>query len=76
MASTIETGHAKNVANFDDLISFATGYGTAFNPSKPSIKLTAYKPFQQVLKMQLMQLTLHFLHTATQLQPVKQRLNL
>ncbi len=41
MASTIETGHAKNVANFDDLISFATGYGTAFNPSKPSIKLTA-----------------------------------
>ena len=41
MASTTETGHAKNVANFDDLISFATGYGTAFNPSKPSIKLTA-----------------------------------
>ena len=41
MASTSETGHAKNVANLDDLISFATGYGTAFNPSKASIKLTA-----------------------------------
>ena len=41
MASTSETGHAKNVANFDDLISFATGYGTAFNPSKPTLKLTA-----------------------------------
>ena len=41
MASTTETGHAKNVANFDDLISFVTGYGTAFNPSKASIKLTA-----------------------------------
>jgi hypothetical protein len=41
MASTSETGHQKNVANFDDLISFATGYGTVFNPSKPSIKLTA-----------------------------------
>jgi len=41
MASTTETGHAKNVANFDDLISFITGYGTAFNPSKASIKLTA-----------------------------------
>lgn len=41
MASTSETGHAKNVANFDDLISFVTGYGTAFNPSKATIKLTA-----------------------------------
>lgn len=41
MASTSETGHSKNVANFDDLISFVTGYGTAYNPSKASIKLTA-----------------------------------
>jgi len=40
MASTSETGHAKNVANFEDLISFCTGYGTAYNPSKNSIKLT------------------------------------
>jgi hypothetical protein len=41
MASTSETGHAKNVANFEDLISFCTGYGTAYNPSKASIKLPA-----------------------------------
>jgi len=41
MASTSETGHAKNVANFEDLISFCTGYGTAYNPSKATIKLTA-----------------------------------
>jgi len=41
MASISETGHAKNVANFDDLISFVTGYGTAYNPSKASIKLEA-----------------------------------
>lgn len=41
MTSTTETGHAKNVANFDDLISFVTGYGTAYNPSKATIKLTA-----------------------------------
>ncbi len=27
MASTSETGHAKNVANLQDLISFVTGYG-------------------------------------------------
>ena len=41
MSSTSETGHAKNVANFEDLISFCTGYGTAYNPSKNSIKLPA-----------------------------------
>ena len=39
--STSETGHAKNVANFEDLISFCTGYGTAYNQSNVAIKLTA-----------------------------------
>jgi len=34
-----ETGHAKNVANFEDIISFVTGYGVTYNPSKNSIKL-------------------------------------
>ena len=41
MASTSETGHAKNVANFESLISFAKGYGTSYNPSKDSIKIEA-----------------------------------
>jgi hypothetical protein len=41
MASTNETGHAKNVANFDDMISYIHGYETTYNPSKPSIKLDA-----------------------------------
>jgi hypothetical protein len=41
MASTTETGHAKNVANFDELIGFCTGYGATYNPSKASIKLAA-----------------------------------
>lgn len=41
MTSTSETGHAKNVNNFDELISFATGYDLAYNPSKASIKLSA-----------------------------------
>ncbi len=27
MASTSEVGHAKNVANFQDLIEFVIGYG-------------------------------------------------
>ena len=39
MASTSETGHAKNVANFQDLIAFVTGYGTTYNPSKNTLKL-------------------------------------
>jgi hypothetical protein len=41
MASTSETGHAKNVANFGNLISYVSGYGTTYNPSKASIKLPA-----------------------------------
>lgn len=41
MASTTETGHAKNVATFEDLISFCTGYGATYNPSKAALKLPA-----------------------------------
>ena len=39
MPSTSETGHAKNVANFEDLISFSTGYGATYNPSKEALKV-------------------------------------
>jgi len=39
MASTSETGHAKNVANFQSLITFVTGYGATYNPSKNALKL-------------------------------------
>lgn len=39
MASTSETGHAKNVANFQDLIAFVAGYGATYNPSKNALKL-------------------------------------
>ncbi|TWI08035.1 hypothetical protein IP98_02924, partial [Flavobacterium cauense R2A-7] len=39
MASVSETGHAKNVANLQDLISFVTGYGTTYNPTKNALKL-------------------------------------
>lgn len=49
MASITETEHAKNVAIFDDLISFVTGYGTAYNPSKTTIKLTALQNLQQTI---------------------------
>ena len=39
MASTSETGHAKNIANFQDLIAFVAGYGATYNPSKNALKL-------------------------------------
>ena len=39
MASTSETGHAKNVANFQDLIEFVTGYGATYDPSKSNLQL-------------------------------------
>ncbi len=39
MASTSETGHAKNIANFQDLIAFVIGYGATYNPAKNSLKI-------------------------------------
>ena len=39
MASTSETGHAKNVANFQNLIAFVTGYGATNKTKKNALKL-------------------------------------
>jgi hypothetical protein len=41
MASTTETGHAKNVANFEQLIIECTALGASYNPSNTAIKLAA-----------------------------------
>ena len=41
MASTSETGHAKNVANFEKLISFCTSYGGDYNPSNTALSVAA-----------------------------------
>ena len=38
MATASETGHVKNVANFDELISKILGYGPDYNPTKTSLK--------------------------------------
>ncbi|MEO8517467.1 MAG: hypothetical protein ABI426_12005 [Flavobacterium sp.] len=40
-SSTSETGHAKNIANFQNLISFCQGYGSAYDPSKEALKISA-----------------------------------
>lgn len=39
MSSFIEVGHPKNVANFEDLISYCTGYGVTYNPGLNAIKV-------------------------------------
>ena len=41
MASTSETGHAKNVTNLESLITSIIALGTTYNPSRDSIKLAA-----------------------------------
>ena len=41
MASTSETGHPKNVANFESVLSFVIGYGATYNPSKVNLKVPA-----------------------------------
>lgn len=40
MSSTNETGHAKNVAGFQQLISFCAGYGAAYNPSRKELMIS------------------------------------
>ena len=39
--STTESGHAKNVANFEQLVTFCSAYGATYNPVKAAIKLAA-----------------------------------
>lgn len=50
MASTSETGHAKNIAHFQSLISFCTGYGATYNPVKTAIKVSAMKTRLQAVQ--------------------------
>jgi len=33
-----ETGHAKNVANFEEMISFCVGYGGGYKPTNAVIE--------------------------------------
>lgn len=39
MTSTIETGHIKNVANFETLINFVKAYGEVYKPIKSSLTI-------------------------------------
>lgn len=53
MASTSEIGHAKNVANFQDLISFVTSYGATYNPTKNALKLPQLTALQTTSQTKL-----------------------
>jgi hypothetical protein len=44
MASTSESGHPINIANFETIVADVTSYGATYNPSKPTLKLTALSP--------------------------------
>jgi hypothetical protein len=39
MSVTYETGHAKNLAHFQTLITFCEGYGDAYNPVKDTLSI-------------------------------------
>lgn len=53
----IETGHAKNVANFEDFISFITAYGATYNPTKTAIKLANLNTLLTTAKADLLNVT-------------------
>lgn len=40
MASNSETGHAKNVAHFEDIVYIVTTYGESYNPSNPKLTVS------------------------------------
>src|SRR5687767_3495339 len=41
MTKFIEVGHSKNIANFEDLLSFCIAYGSVYNPANSNITITA-----------------------------------
>ena len=45
--STSETGHAKNIANFEQLIIFCQSFGALYNPTKSSLTLTELQNLHQ-----------------------------
>jgi hypothetical protein len=41
MASTSETGHARNIAAFEQLLSFCQSYGATYNPSRQALTIAS-----------------------------------
>ena len=57
MPSNLEVGHAKNVANFQDLIAYCTAYGTTYNPSKSALQLTSLNTLLATAQSELSSVT-------------------
>jgi len=53
MGSTSETGHANNVANFENLITSTTAFGTSYNPSKDTLKSSSLQTLLDAAKESL-----------------------
>jgi hypothetical protein len=53
MANQNETGHAKNVANFEGLIGYCKGYGLKYNPNNPIIKIEGLTSLHEQAKTAL-----------------------
>lgn len=51
--SVSETGHAKNVANFETEIAFCIGYGATYNPTNPLLTITSLQTKWQTAKLKL-----------------------
>ena len=41
MKTISEVGHAKNVANLEDLISYCTAFGSPYNPSLTALQISS-----------------------------------
>jgi hypothetical protein len=55
MSAKFDTGHAKNVSNFEDLISFCIGQGASYNPSKEALTVAKLKELHTQAKDMLAQ---------------------
>lgn len=60
MTTFSEKGHARNVANLGTLISFATGFGADYNPSKKEISLAALNALRDEAGKDLALVNTHF----------------
>ncbi|PWS33868.1 hypothetical protein [Pedobacter paludis] len=59
MSTAYETGHAKNVANFENLLTFISAYGATYNPSNPAIQLVALNTKAQEARTTAEQVNTH-----------------
>ena len=60
MTNFSEKGHAKNVANLGALITFATGFGAGYNPSKKTISLAALTTLKEEAEKNLTLVNTHY----------------